>query len=1162
MANVVDAKAPIVSKSKRSNVLNKYRSISYVFTLSALRKSALSKPDEIRKTSQDFIILKSGGKGTQGLSTNVEGVEVVTKTEKIEIREGGRLLGTETKKEYGIDKTADKLVQGFNKDSPGRFDFFIENIEIENYMGFSQGAGVSLPTAIRFDVIEPYSINGFIEALHVSSVAAGYPNYAQASFLLKMEFVGYPDGDKITDPQVIPNSTRYYVIGFTGIGVDINEKGTKYTCTAIPYNEKGFGQPNVLKKPVSMTGSTVKEILENLFENINAQQAQSDKSSQEASKSTKHDRYRIKFPVRDKDQGFIDSPEGNAIAKWKISSLLKSNTLYKFEDPSDTTKPNATQADGVAQPSPEEQANEPARVRYSPGNGSTKPTVQFSERAKIHECIAALIRDSEYVSSLLKNLKANVDENGMVDYFMIRMEVTNLNEIDENSRKPYQEFTYVVTPYKIHFTRIPGYAGQQIDESKLRNSVSLREYNYIYTGNNVDVLNFKLNFNTLFFEAIPLAMGNNDTPGSRDAGGRDNSVVVKNKPDDIERVKGSENPIPTLRVDPLASALNFNSGTGNQLQDDPYFILARNMHEAVVNSKASMLSGELEILGDPFYLVTGGIGNYTPKPDGLGLTKDGEADFIMQEVLININFRNPIDINPLEKGGMMQFDSKRVPFSGIYRVLKVVSTFKDGIFKQRLEVIRLPGQILDTNEKPTNLSDKLLTEPDKLDTVVADETNAAPSMRPDALNLLTQQARGLPSPGLPGALSNFTNATGGLGGSNNYLLNQVSGAVTNGIGRLTAAASIFGGTIPGGTSQSGQGIRLNANAITNLTQSPLTSAATLYSAGSTVDQSLTVKDATTSLAEDISGRIRNSVNLVSVPGSGIGDGATIKINTTSAPVDTTEATVASDLYKETADVPETVSLTAISKTVGTNALSAVASLGKNAASIINTVGDKIASITNGTATDPTALASKLGINVSQLSGLSEELQSKILTDSAKLASTIPSDVNVSLARAQGVNLDVLPSSSLPNLPATQPFAKAPDPEPDQKFLSQLAASGGAKAIANAYGVKDVSKIPGSVLPEDILTELENSSTLGNPLTSLKNFGTSVTALGDKLASAAGQISTVFNSGQPVETQINAISDAIGTTPKLAGDVSSSVVTKFGSLSKGTSPLEKIMTRNT
>jgi hypothetical protein len=60
---------------------------------------------------------------------------------------------------------------------------------------------------------------------------------------------------------------------------------------------------------------------------------------------------------------------------------------------------------------------------------------------------------------------------------------------------------YVVTPYKVHYTKIPTYGAEQIDDKKLR-KLSLRQYNYIYTGDNVDIITFKLNFNTLFFEAI------------------------------------------------------------------------------------------------------------------------------------------------------------------------------------------------------------------------------------------------------------------------------------------------------------------------------------------------------------------------------------------------------------------------------------------------------------------------------------------------------------------------------------------------------------------------------------------------------------------------------------------------------------------------------------
>jgi hypothetical protein len=116
--------------------------------------------------------------------------------------------------------------------------------------------------------------------------------------------------------------------------------------------------------------------------------------------------------------------------------------------------------------------------------------------------------------NILKDVKKSINKYGMVKYFMIKMEVANLDVIDETTKKPFQNFTYVVTPYEVHYTRIPTYGQEQIDSKNLT-QLSLREYNYIYTGKNIDIINFKLNFNTLFFEAVPAAMGNNDTPSAK-----------------------------------------------------------------------------------------------------------------------------------------------------------------------------------------------------------------------------------------------------------------------------------------------------------------------------------------------------------------------------------------------------------------------------------------------------------------------------------------------------------------------------------------------------------------------------------------------------------------------------------------------------------------------
>jgi hypothetical protein len=399
------------------------------------------------------------------------------------------------------------------------------------------------------------------------------------------------------------------------------------------------------------------------------------------------------------------------------------------------------------------------------------------------------------------------------------------------------------------------------------------------------------------------------------------------------------------------------------------------MHDAIINSKASMITGELDILGDPFFLVTGGIGNYNPKPGARGKTADGEAAHNFSEVLITVNFRNPIDIDTFENGGQVYFDTKKVPFSGVYRVTKVNSSFKEGQFKQTLEILRVPGQLeLGSNESPTDPSKRQEQTPNPLTAVVTDTTESINAGdRVSGANLLTQLGRGLPSPGLPGALSNFIGQAGGLGGTVNGLLTQVSGAVSGGIGQLTAASSVFG-SIPGGVDQLASGIRLQTSGLLTSVQSALGSAASLGQIGNTLQNAFPISNATTDLASNIVSKTNAAQSLLGVTGSGIGEGATIKLDTASAATGLT--TVATDLISQTAKLPTNItSLSGLAASVGTNALSAVAGLGTGASALAGGIGDKLKSLTAGLPNDPAALAGKFGINPSQLSGLSGELKS-------------------------------------------------------------------------------------------------------------------------------------------------------------------------------------------
>lgn len=692
------------------NPLHNYSSYMCNFTLAAVRKTDANEPMSYME-KLDLIILKTGGKGTDGLSTKVSGVtRVIGTQQEVEDTEiEGRAIAR-TKNIYETDFTGEQLVENFNAKSPGRFDMFIDNVEVETIMGPNEASGATTATSIKFDVIEPYSINGFIEALHVSAVAAGYLTYTQASYVLKMEFKGYPYDKPLSDPEVVPNSTRYFLLGFANIEVDITEKGTRYKCRALPFNEKVLGQPNVIKAPISMSGNSVQDILKSLFTNLNNQISNDDKKSKSDNRvASKSDTYEVKFPTRNKD-GSFNYNEVNEIGKANLISIDRSNKLFRFTDPGDKSQGVRNAYKIVGEPTKGKETPETAEMQ-----------VQFRENSRIHEIITSIIRDSEYLKNKLKNLKQNLDEYGFLDYFMIKTEVKNSEEFDTVTRKPFQNYTYTIIPYKIHFTRIPEYASQKIDVSNYINIV-LKDYNYIYTGQNSDITNFKINFNSLYFEAIPRALADNDQPSSRFSDAERTKSDRNSSGTDPVVVKKEIVGTPMLRASDLPTSVQQRGGNASQPSDDPYQVLARNMHEAVVNSQASMVTGELDIIGDPFYLIQGGIGNYNPKYSAQSerMNELGDANHLYGEVLIRIIFKNPVGIQSLADGGLYAFNDELVPFAGIYRVNKVQNTFSDGVFKQRLFIIRMHGQIIDNN---------IPTDPTKVavNTVVKEEGLQAPS---------------------------------------------------------------------------------------------------------------------------------------------------------------------------------------------------------------------------------------------------------------------------------------------------------------------------------------------------------------------------------------------------------------------------------------------------
>ena len=1147
------ANPPTVVQSGGQNVLNSYRSANYIFTLAALDILAVGDPASYRESELNNIILKSGGKGPNVLSGKVT-PQTRTYTPSIDSADGKATTkntptsGATTATTY-VDKSGEVLVDAFNQNSPGRFDMFIENIEIESIWTASDVASVSQPTNIKFDVIEPYSINGFIEALQVSSVSAGYPTYTNASFLLKLEFVGYPDTSDFTKPEAVPLSTRYFPIRITNVGVTIDEKGTKYSVTSVPWNEMGFGNASVIKTPIKISGGTVSEILTDMFKKIEQQVIDSDNAISKIP-FTDHDEYRIVFPSWSDQQGFIGL-EQNDIAKTSVKNLLRDGSSYQFPDLSDNTKPDAYDPKNKNQPSPAENSADSETKKTVPLD---KTTVQFPENSRITECIANIIRDSEYLKTILKTMSKPewytvVDDYGMVNYFMVQVTVVNKGGINPNSKKPFQTYTFSVVPHKIHYTRIPGYGGQLVDTDKLK-QLSQREYNYIYTGKNVDILNFKLDFNNLYFEAVPNALGNSDGAPSRYAAGRDGRTDPKSNADNPDIVRESGGMTSGVQVD--ASQTSVRKDSGGLDTDDPYTAMARNMHDAVVNSKSSMLTGEIEIVGDPYYIATGGIGGYNPKPvpGNPRSTVDGEIAHNYGDCFITINFANPIDINSLEDGGRFYFKSaafEPVPFSGIYRVTTLVSSFRDGKFQQKLSVIRVPGQIQNSSIPPSSPGDKLSQVPNENDAIASDEGNVAaqntvigsntglPVGRATTLNLVSQLLRGLPSPGLPGQLSNFTNATGGLGGS---IAKGILAAGVNGV-------SVIQGTVLGNGGLVGS-VANSVNALTKL------------------------KNPGRELAGVITNIAVNKINQLAVPGSGIGIGGLpyVPVSNAASVVAsgvalTVQALQASNMQGDAPDIASP--LTGIAAGIGISTMARVANLsGVQQAGLINGVNLATQVATWGVPQDPLALATQFGINASQISGLSPNLTSRVLNDLRTIADIVPPNVDIGSYSGRGLNMVNLDSQGLRSLPPTQPYLIAPDPAVDSQYLDSITVKGGAVALARAYGVANVVRISQSQLPAAQRANALSfvAPTLLGALSSyLPESVNDAAQTGLRILTAADQVNQTIKSLGSRENSLSNVIYKTGVTVATGGSLATAVTSKFGSVINSTSPIDRLIKNN-
>jgi hypothetical protein len=636
---------------RKENILHNFKSYNYLFTLSALERNSIRPKQSYSESSMKYVIAKSAGKGT------------------------------ETAMKAGNDSLSPKEVTQFNEVSPGRFDFYFEDVEMENIIGFNQRTSVSKATSINFTVIEPYSIHGFLDALQASAVAAGYEGYRSAFYLFKIEFIGYPDSELeklgISSPSKIdPYGTRYFPIMLTDVQIKIDQSGTKYTCKAIPFDQIAFGNIGKLPTAINIKGTTVNDVLSNLMSGVVKGYSFSLGDPQNRDQTTiDQDLYFVEFP-ENPNEPLLGAK--NKFATSKIADLDAENVNYSFPDPVVEANKNAK------------------RLPIITTKNKTEYSAQFVEGSNILDCVVAVVRDCEEIQKLF--IPSKKEGNGKVTYFYVQTDIQIADRFSAVlGRFPYI-ITYRVMPYEIHQSRIPDMDNKRL-AAKDFNDVVRREYNYLFTGNNVDIISFNLNLNNLYFTPVPNQLGemkgyiktdsNNEVPITKSdlTFGQNGDLQT-----DLQRSQGKGlTPGPT-GIDQASNKVQPEGAPSTRgPSDNAYIAYAKTLHRRLIDS-VDLLEAEVEIIGDPFYIVTGGYGGTYPKKDPTSpeMTENGEANHIAGDIHVRLTFNNVEDYD--RTTGLLTKKDTIFPFSGIYRVNEVTSRFSGGQFTQRLKLLQLRGQ--------------------------------------------------------------------------------------------------------------------------------------------------------------------------------------------------------------------------------------------------------------------------------------------------------------------------------------------------------------------------------------------------------------------------------------------------------------------------------------
>lgn len=528
-------------------------------------------------------------------------------------------------------------------------DFYFEGCQMTTVIGMNAKTRSSNVIDIKFTVIEPYGITLLNRILDLAK-RLDIENWTEMSFVLRIDFYGNDESGMPAGP--LDGQTKYIPVKIIACEVKASHKGSEYKFTAIPWHHLAFQQ--TAGSTHGFVEVTAKKV-EDFFNGDGETDGSYKKALNDYQKKLLDDKY---IAVKDEYEFEIDDEIGSAeLVTVKEKNHPSHIPMADDKNSKAKTSDGIKAAQGVEVPAILDQE---------------KQSIAINAGTSIIDVINQTIRNSKYIVD-----QVGKSSNGTVKWYRIVSKVEKL-DYDEKRKTYAKKYIYRVLKSEIHNTKYP-------DAPLSKPTVAHKRYNYIYTGDNQQILDFSLDFNVMFYTAITAHRYKlkkaDASPEPVDPEKKDNDQGVKNN------TKEGDITPSQIKIVPAQTDVS----TPHQGANDVKNTSANDLYKSMMStSRGDMINVRLKITGDPEFIKqddvayesTGTVGEI----DSYGsLTSDGG------ELYVDLFFRSPRDID--QSTGMYDFSNwQEAAFNGRYRVITVDNVFERGQFIQTLNLVRIFNQ--------------------------------------------------------------------------------------------------------------------------------------------------------------------------------------------------------------------------------------------------------------------------------------------------------------------------------------------------------------------------------------------------------------------------------------------------------------------------------------